>query len=679
MVPTNDPGARRAGEPAPTVLVVDDEPSITEICRGFLEPSGYRVLAATSADEAREILGAEPVDVVLSDHAMPDATGVDLLAEVRERWPGVVGILYTGVMDPKIAEEATTRAQVFRFLVKPFPAAVLRNAVAQAMEYRRLLRENEAFRTELERMVREQAAELSRTGAFLESLLDALPAGVLAVGSDGVVTRANRAAAAVLGAEPADLVGARAADVGVPCRGASCAAARGEVPACRNRELEVQNRWGLRRQLLWSCEEVRTPEGPAGCVASFIDVTEKKDLEIRVFQAKQEIEAVFDSITDPTVVLGPDGTVGRANRAFSHLVRKPFEDILGKRLAELPVPGASAEVASQVGRVFASAEPAQVELHDARGAVYQVRLFPLFRRGRVEQVVVRYQDVTAEKELEHRLLQSEKMASVGQLAAGIAHEINNPVGFILSNLNRLAEYTEDLARLGENTRGLAEAVERGTADPLEAWKAYRALRDETDLDFLLEDLGAIVAECREGAERIRKIVTDLKTFSHPGGGDWEYADLNRCLESTLNIAWNELKYDCDVEREFGEIPEVLCRPQQLNQVFLNLLVNAAHAVKEKNAGRGRVTVRTRADGERVVVEIADTGVGIPPGNLKRIFDPFFTTKPPGKGTGLGLHLAAGIVRAHGGEIRAESTPGEGSTFRVVLPVVPPEAGEAGAR
>jgi len=309
------------------------------------------------------------------------------------------------------------------------------------------------------------------------------------------------------------------------------------------------------------------------------------------------------------------------------------------------------------------------EHHDPAGSVYRIRVFPMFKHGRVDKMVVRYQDVTAERELEHRLLQSEKMASVGQLAAGIAHEINNPVGFILSNLNRLAEYVEDLkvmcCRAGEITQNVSD----GRMRPADAWCAFQQAQKAADLEFLIDDLGAIVEECREGAERIRKIVVDLKTFSHPGGQEWQYADLNACLESTLNIAWNELKYHCEVVRDYGEIPQVLCRPQQINQVFLNLIVNAAQAIPD----RGTVTVRTRARGSRVVVEIADTGVGIAEDTLRKIFDPFFTTKPVGKGTGLGLHLAAGIVRNHGGEIQVESQEGRGSTFRVILPVNPPQA------
>ncbi len=660
----------RAEDTRPFVLVVDDEPAIVEMCRGYLAAEACEVLGATSGEEALRVASEKPVHVVIADHAMPGMSGVEVLERIRAASPDTVRVLYTGVLDTRIAEQATSRAEVFRFLVKPFPPEVLRNVVRQALAYRRTLEENRRFHRELERLVETQARELAEAKGFLEALLDALPAGVLAVDLDGRITRVNREALRILGHQADQLVGRSVEDVGVPCRPDRCRSHETGGQRCRNRELEVKDRWGMKRTLLWSCEEVRTPHGTRlGCTATFVDVSEKKDLEVTVFQAKQEIEAVFDSITDPTAVVEPDGRVVRANRAFSHFVDRPFQDLLGHALVELLGPTRTGPVPELMKEVQERKTPSEREHHDPAGSVYRIRVFPMFKHGRVDKMVVRYQDVTAERELEHRLLQSEKMASVGQLAAGIAHEINNPVGFILSNLNRLAEYVEDLknmcCRAGEITRSVTE----GRMEPAEAWRAFQQAREAADLEFVIDDLGAIVEECREGAERIRKIVVDLKTFSHPGGEEWQYADLNACLESTLNIAWNELKYHCDVVRDYGEIPQVLCRPQQLNQVFLNLIVNAAQAIPD----RGTVTVRTRAEGDRVVVEISDTGVGIPEENLRKIFDPFFTTKPVGKGTGLGLHLAAGIVRNHGGEIQVESEEGKGSTFRVVLPVIPPEA------
>jgi signal transduction histidine kinase len=255
------------------------------------------------------------------------------------------------------------------------------------------------------------------------------------------------------------------------------------------------------------------------------------------------------------------------------------------------------------------------------------------------------------KEAQAQLLQSEKMASIGQLAAGIAHEINNPVGYIKSNLNSLATYVGDLLRL----------VKVCEMDKEEAAR----LKQELDYDFLCDDVSKLIEESREGVERVQHIVQDLKDFSHVDQVEWQSADLHRNLDSTLNLVWNELKYKAEVVRDYGELPLVECIARQLNQVFMNLLVNAAQAIPE----RGTITVRTRQQGDQAVVEIADTGVGIPPDKLHRIFEPFFTTKPVGKGTGLGLSIAYGIVQKHGGRIEVESTVSKGTIFRIVLPLV----------
>ncbi|HRP95358.1 MAG TPA: PAS domain S-box protein [Rhodocyclaceae bacterium] len=265
---------------------------------------------------------------------------------------------------------------------------------------------------------------------------------------------------------------------------------------------------------------------------------------------------------------------------------------------------------------------------------------------------------------QEQLAQSERLASIGQLAAGVAHEINNPIGYVQSNLGTLENYLQDLfdvVAAFETALSSMPAADAATAAAL-------ALRREKDLDFLKEDVPALMAECKEGITRVRKIVADLKDFSRiDRSHEWEFADLHRGLESTLNIVNNEIKYKADVVREYGALPEVECLPSQLNQVFMNLLVNAAHAI---GAERGRITVRTGIDGEgeRVWIEIGDTGCGIAPEVVAHIFDPFFTTKPVGSGTGLGLSLSYGIVQKHGGNIEVASRPGHGTTFRITLPV-----------
>ena len=271
-----------------------------------------------------------------------------------------------------------------------------------------------------------------------------------------------------------------------------------------------------------------------------------------------------------------------------------------------------------------------------------------------------------------QLVQSEKLASIGQLAAGVAHEINNPVGYVFSNFGSLQKYLGDLFRMLAAYEA-AEPLLAGT--PVAAELA--AMRREIELDYLKEDVPQLMAESCEGISRVRKIVQDLKDFSHVDARqEWEWTDLHRGIDSTLNIVNNEIKYKADVVKDYGVLPQVQCLASELNQVFMNLLVNAAHAIDK---GRGRIHVRTGTgmanggSGEpaTVWVEIEDDGCGIPKDDLGRIFDPFFTTKPVGKGTGLGLSLSYGILQKHHGRLEVDSEVGRGTRFRVTVPVSQP--------
>lgn len=267
---------------------------------------------------------------------------------------------------------------------------------------------------------------------------------------------------------------------------------------------------------------------------------------------------------------------------------------------------------------------------------------------------------------QQQLVQSEKMASIGQLAAGVAHEINNPIGYVFSNFGSLQTYLADILGLLER---YIEAEAHLDQPPVR--EALQGMRKKIDLDFLREDILSLMNESREGIERVRKIVQDLKEFSHVDASpDWQWVDLHRGLESTLNIAHNEIKYRAEVIREFGQLPQILCLPSQLNQVFMNILVNAAHAMEGRE--RGTITVRTGTENGGVWVDIADNGCGMPPEVMGRIFDPFFTTKAVGKGTGLGLSLSYGIVQKHHGHINVCSEPGQGTTFHIWLPVNQPQ-------
>ena len=259
--------------------------------------------------------------------------------------------------------------------------------------------------------------------------------------------------------------------------------------------------------------------------------------------------------------------------------------------------------------------------------------------------------------LQAQVVQSEKMASLGQLAAGIAHELNNPSGFIYGNMQMLGECVRGLERLLAFYEGARLAPEEQAA--------ARALKDEVDYEHTLGDLHSIIADCREGAERIRDVVQNLRTFSRLDEAEFKKVDIHDGIESTLRLLSRYFSSGAvTLRRDYGLLPMVDCYAGQLNQVWMNLLANAAHAVK----GGGSVSVETESAGDFVVVRVRDTGCGIPPENLSRIFDPFFTTKPVGEGTGLGLSVTYGIVERHGGRIEVESRPGEGALFTVRLPV-----------
>jgi two-component system NtrC family sensor kinase len=262
--------------------------------------------------------------------------------------------------------------------------------------------------------------------------------------------------------------------------------------------------------------------------------------------------------------------------------------------------------------------------------------------------------------LQAQFMQTEKMASVGVLAAGIAHEINNPMAFISSNLSTMDKY---LRQILPYIDFLADKALRG-GDAGVAGEIDR-MRRQLNIEYMLQDAVDLVAESASGAERVKKIVQDLKLFTRADDSEAKLFDVHECMENTINIVWNELKYKTTLDRDYGDIPLILGHPQQLSQVFMNLLINAAHAIDKE----GRITIRTWREGTCVCISVADTGCGIPQENLNKIFEPFFTTKEVGKGSGLGLSIAYDIVtKKHSGKLSVASRPGDGTTFTVRLPV-----------
>jgi two-component system NtrC family sensor kinase len=274
------------------------------------------------------------------------------------------------------------------------------------------------------------------------------------------------------------------------------------------------------------------------------------------------------------------------------------------------------------------------------------------------------------------LLQQEKLASIGQLAAGMAHEINNPIGFIISNLNTLEANIRDTVHLLRQYQQLLslpidQAEPDPGDDPLHRKLAGLAAESQSlDIDFIAEDMPALIQECLQGAGRIGAIVENLRAFTHPSVETIETVDIHRCLETTLSILSGQIAPGVTIQKDFVVIPKVRCNLRELNQVFFHILRNALQAVE----GQGVVTVGTHPDGDQTVrVTIADTGSGIAEADQPHLFEPFFTTRPVGSGTGLGLHLAHNIMKKHGGRIEVESVEGSGTTFTIRIPVAGPRS------
>ena len=289
-------------------------------------------------------------------------------------------------------------------------------------------------------------------------------------------------------------------------------------------------------------------------------------------------------------------------------------------------------------------------------------------RRQVEQAHARLQESQAQ------LVHSEKMASLGQLAAGVAHEINNPIGFVTSNLNTLARYVDTFKTLLDLYAALCATLPSPTPEQQALLERLERFQEEEDVGFIRQDVEFLLAESSSGLLRVKEIAQSLKSFARADEAEWQDADLNAGLEATLRVIWNELKYTCEVVCNLNPLPRIRCHPGQLNQVFMNLLINAAQAIEDK----GQITIETAVVDREIVVRITDTGCGVAPENLEKLFNPFFTTKPVGQGTGLGLSISFGIVRKHGGRIEVESEVGRGTTFSVYLPLEEARAEEARA-
>ncbi|MDE2222041.1 MAG: PAS-domain containing protein [Candidatus Omnitrophica bacterium] len=430
-----------------------------------------------------------------------------------------------------------------------------------------------------------------------------------------------------------------------------------------------------------------------------VQLTEaKKDLEQRVLKRTEELrktneeltqllslhDATLEATADGILVVDLKGRVMSYNSNFLKLWKMPDSVAAGGEDEKLIMYSRN-QVADQehfvnvIREHYAHPEESYYDLLELKdGRTFERASRPQKVGDKVVGRVWSFHDITKRKRYEEeikrayeelktiqaQLIQSEKMASIGQLAAGVAHEINNPVGFIGNNLELLTQYIGEYNKILRMLEILKEEFHEGKMEKAKAViEEIDRFQEEIQLDYVMSDIDKLLEHNHRGIERIQKIVMDLKTFAHEGKDAMDYVKVEDIIDSVTSIVHNELKYKAELVKNYGQTPKVKCSPQRIGQVFINLLVNAAQAIKDK----GTIEITTYCRDNYVGVDVKDTGEGIKEEYLKKIFDPFFTTKPVGKGTGLGLSVSHEIIKKHQGDIRVLSKVGEGTTFTVLLP------------
>jgi len=410
------------------------------------------------------------------------------------------------------------------------------------------------------------------------------------------------------------------------------------------------------------------------------DVTEMKRVEEALRGAQRENEQLFNAISSILIRISRDYEVVRWNGKASDILGLRTEAMLGRALKDCPIGWDWESVRTGIHECRESHRTVRIddlrfERPDGYAGFLGIVINPIYDE---EEALIGFlimgNDLTRRRQLEVQLAQAQKLESIGQLAAGIAHEINTPTQYVGDNTRFLEASFKDLWRVLDCYAALLEAVRNGSST-VEAVRAVAGAIEETDLAYLSREVPTALEQTLEGVERVTRIVRSMKEFSLPGTREMTPVDLNKALENTITVARNEWKYVAEVETEFDpSLPLVPCLPGELNQVFLNIMINAAHAIadvvgKECEA-KGKIRISTKQAGDWAEIHISDTGTGIPESFRYRVFDPFFTTKEVGKGTGQGLAISLSVVTdKHGGTMRFETKEGRGTTFQIRLPLV----------
>jgi PAS domain S-box-containing protein len=539
-----------------------------------------------------------------------------------------------------------------------------------------LLEQVRGWRVERQRLVSDQ--RIRRLEDLYAAIVTGMPAGLVVIDPDGLIVAENP--------EFARLFPSR---VSAGTSTSEFLAAR--MPAILIDAVERGRDRTGRADLDLDSDELVRVDGPEGEARAYAlrhrglddgdrrmllisDVTQSEWLSDRFETLRRDTRDIIENINSALLVVDMGGQITFANSAAERILGGPGEILIGRQIADWF--GTEDEAANPIEDCLVDGTRSRgaetlLQRADGKWIPVGVSCSPrLDATGASQGVVAIFQDLSEIKELELHVRQTEKMASIGQLAAGVAHEVNNPMGFIHANLHQMSEYLGDLDKYFEATHRLEQAAVEGDLEMIRAASDdVRAVSREIDLEYVRGDFQKALLESSEGAERIRHIVKDLRDFSRPDLPARVPADLNQALDSTANIVYTMMRHAVHLEKSYGELPKIDGYPMQLKQVFMNLLVNAYQAIEARGDDEpGVIRIETERVKNEIVIRISDTGIGISEADRPRIFEPFFTTKPVGSGTGLGLSTSFKIVERHGGRIAIESEVGRGTTFEVCLPI-----------
>ena len=623
------------------LLYIEDDAEQRESLAAILRERGFEIDTAASGEDGLNLLDEEHHELVVCDLNMPGMDGLAVLAKVQARYPDMPFVLLTAHPSIPLAVKAIMEGAQ-RFLIKPVALDEMEITIYQALEYAKLRRWQRQSEEQLTRLVE------SAPVPYIVTRL-----------SDGKVLYANSHLAELVGLSGDEVKGRHSSEFYYD-------------PAERNQVVEHLQKDGFVKDLevrirkadgtaIWTVFSLAQAEigGEKVILGGFVDITRRKELEERL----RIYHEVFIHSVDVITVIDKDGHIVERNPAHEQRTGWTDEDVIGKSVFEFLGSEQAAEIKQAIATTGSYRGEAEGVSKSGVKVPIDISIFPIHdAEGELDLQVVMGRDITKIKralnelaktnrelrETQAQLVQSEKMASLGSLVAGIAHEINTPVGAMTSMHDTLMRAIQKLKEhLTSKNKGDKEGFE-----------------NDERLNKLFDVIDESNQVIKSGASRVGEIVRRLRSFARLDEAEIKKVDVHEGLEDTLTLVHHEIKHHIEIVKDYGEVPPMSVYPSRLNQVFLNLLNNARQAVKEK----GTITIRTGVEDAQAIIVFSDDGVGIEPENLKKIFDPGFTTKGVGVGTGLGLSICYQIIQDHHGTIEADSTPGEGSTFTLRLPL-----------